>query len=93
MLRAVNRVIEAASTEVGDEQLEVLCECGRESCSELIVVSATAYDAVHSQSDRFLLVAGHETLEIERVVDDYAEYLIVEKFGEAERAADDAAKT
>ena len=91
MLRAVNRVIEAASTEVGEDELEVLCECGRESCSEMIVVSANVYDGVHSQSDRYLLIAGHETLEIERVVDASEEYVIVEKFGEAERAADDAA--
>ena len=92
MFRAVNREIETASKEVGDTELEVLCECGREGCREVIVVTATVYDSIHGQQDRFLLVAGHETPEIERVVESSGEYVIVDKFGEAEQAVEETAE-
>jgi hypothetical protein len=42
------------------------------------------YDGVHSQADRFVVLRGHESAEIEKVVEERAGYLVVDKFGEAE---------
>ena len=91
VFRAANREIEQAEKEAGggpEKVLEVLCECGREGCSGLISLTVAEYDGVHSQADRFVVLPGHETPEIESVVERRAEYIVVDKFGEAEAIAD-----
>jgi hypothetical protein len=89
VFRAANRQLEQADKEAGgDGVLEVLCECGRESCSGLISLTAAEYDGIHSQADRFVVVPGHENAEIESVVERRATYFVVDKFGEAEEIAE-----
>lgn len=86
VFRAANREIERADEEGGagpDEQIEVLCECGREECDGVITLAVREYDGVHSQADRFVVLRGHESAEIEKVVEERAGYLVVDKFGEA----------
>ena len=68
--------------------IEVLCECGRDRCSERITLSIAKYDAVHSERDRFVLAPGHEMLDIERVVEQNHGYLVVDKCGEAGEAVE-----
>jgi hypothetical protein len=92
MYRAVNREIEEASARLGggpEEQVEVICECGRESCSDTIDMTVAEYDEAHRERDRFVVVPGHEDEQIERVVMRTERYLVVEKFGEAERVAEE----
>jgi hypothetical protein len=84
VFRSVNREIEQASREVGDADLEILCECGRDDCRELIQVTVSEYDKSHEQEDRFIVLPGHETTSIERVAERTDRYLVVDKFGEAE---------
>ncbi len=84
LLRAVNREIENASEQLGDRDLEVVCECGQQTCGGLIYVTADIYDGVHRERDRFLVLPGHENPEIERVVEATDQYVVVDKFGEAE---------
>jgi hypothetical protein len=92
VFRAANREIEQADKEAGDPDgmLEVLCECGQEGCSGLIRLTVVEYDGVHAQDDRFVVLAGHENPEIESVVERRAEYLVVDKFGEAEEIAEES---
>lgn len=90
--RATNRELEQAEQEgsgVADGVLEVICECGRDPCSGVITLTVSEYHSVHSQEDRFVVVPGHQTEEIERVVDDRGTYLVVDKFGEAEEIVED----
>lgn len=66
------------------------CECGQETCTEWIWMSLNDYEAVRSQDDRFAVVPGHETPELERVVERNPRFLIVDKVPEAESlVADD----
>lgn len=88
MFRAVNREIESETTQLGAHDLEVLCECGSGDCSELIAITADVYDEVHNERDRFLLSPGHENPQIENVVRSTEEWVIVDKFGDAERIAE-----
>jgi hypothetical protein len=89
VFRAANREIEQAEGGAGpDELIEVLCECGRQGCGGVIALTVADYDGVHSQADRFVVLQGHETPEIENVVEERAGYLVVDKFGEAEDIAD-----
>ena len=89
VFRAANREIEEADKEAGgDGVLEVLCECGQEGCSGLISLTVADYDGVHSQEDRFVVVPGHESPQIETVVERREGYFVVDKFGEAEEIAE-----
>lgn len=92
VFRATNREIERAEEQAGaaaDGILEVICECGRDACDGVITLSLTDYEDVHGQKDRFVVVRGHESPEIERVVDDRGDFLVVDKVGEAEEIVED----
>jgi hypothetical protein len=91
MYRAVNREIEQASERMGDrprDRIEVICECGEDGCSETLDLTLAEYDKAHEQRDRFVVAPGHEDEQIERVVTRMERYLVVDKFGEAERVAE-----
>jgi hypothetical protein len=92
VFRATNREIERAEQAEGaaaDGVLEVICECGRDSCNGVITMTASEYRTVHEQKDRFVVLHGHQSDEIERVVDDREAYLVVDKVGEAEEIVKD----
>jgi hypothetical protein len=91
VFRAANRELEQADREGGTgpgQPIEVLCECGRQECRGVITLTLADYDAVHSQADRFVVLQGHESAEIEKVVEERTGYIVVDKFGEAEDIAE-----
>jgi hypothetical protein len=71
----------------GDELGELLCECIREDCTEVILLSRDEYEAVRLVPTRFLVLPDHETLELENTVETTERYVVVEKFGAAGQAA------
>ena len=90
LLRATNREIERASEELGEtggSEIEVLCECGREGCRAVLSLTIGEYDRIHSERDRFIVLPGHENADLEQVVERTERYCIVDKFGEAEKIA------
>lgn len=92
VFRAANREIQHAEQEAGGDnnsQIEVLCECGRDGCSGVITLTVGEYEGAHSQEDRFVVLRGHESEEIERVVEERGTYLVVDKFGEAQEIVED----
>jgi hypothetical protein len=92
MYRAVNLEVERVSEEIGggpDDRLEVLCECGEDGCGTTLEVARAEYEEAHQQPDRFMVAPGHEDEQIERVVKRTPAYLIVDKFGEAERVTEE----
>jgi hypothetical protein len=92
VFRAANREIERADQAAGDDQvIEVLCECGRPGCGGLINLTVAEYDRVHSQNDRFVVLPGHQSADMEKVVEERSDYLVVDKFGEAEDIVEDEA--
>jgi len=91
MYRAVNLEVERVSEELGggrNDRLEILCECGEDGCDTTLDVSRGEYEETHQQGDRFMVAPGHEDEQIERVVRRTPEYLVVDKFGAAERVAE-----
>ncbi|HET7855033.1 MAG TPA: hypothetical protein VFL41_01105 [Gaiellaceae bacterium] len=70
-------------------RLEVLCECGRDECDVVLTLTLAEFEEIHSKSDRFLVLYGHNTPEIETVVEERDGYLVVDKFGEAEEIAEE----
>ena len=91
LFREVNERIESVSAEVGlDEQLELICECGEPSCHQPMSLTRAEYEAVRADPTHFAVLPGHEHPEFERVVERQNGFLIVEKFGEAEEAAEES---
>ncbi len=82
--RRVNEAIQAGRPEAGDA-VDLICECGRLGCVEHLRMRAEDYRAVRANRRRFVVVPGHELLEVEDVVDKGDGYLVVEKSGEAGR--------
>ena len=65
--------------------MEFLCECGEEGgCGKRVRVPIDTYERVRQQDDRFVVVPGHETPEIERAVEWTDDYVVVDKVKAAE---------
>ena len=82
LFREVNERIAEISAGFGvdaDAPLEFLCECGDEGCAERIPLTGPEYERVRSDATWFVIVPGHERLEVETVVGREAGYFIVEK--------------
>jgi hypothetical protein len=91
MYRTVNREIEYVARQLGDgptDEIEVVCECGEPSCTETLTLTIADYDEVHRQRDRFAVAPGHENPALEHVVKQTGGFVIVDKFGSAEEAAE-----
>jgi hypothetical protein len=86
LFREVNEQIFEIAAE--GEEIEVLCECGDESCISTVVINARDYERVRMESSRFVVRDGHELADIERVVERTPAYLVVEKVGRARDLAE-----
>ena len=95
LIREMNERIEqldrAAEAGLEGEHLvfEFLCECGAgergdAGCEEQIEMTVAEYEVVRQQDDRFALLPGHETEELETVLRRTERYVIVDKKPEAE---------
>jgi hypothetical protein len=92
VMRAANREIQHAEEEVGNGsqgRFEVLCECGREDCDGMLTLTIAEYEEIHRRHDRFVVLPGHNTPDIENVVEERDAFLVVDKFGDAEQIAED----
>jgi len=74
----------------GEEQSPVSfrCECARLGCNLLIALRVGAYTEVRRHPKRFFVAPGHELPDLETVVEASADYLVVEKRGEAGEVAE-----
>ena len=80
LLREVNeRVAEILSAWAGDVPGEFLCECSNDDCGELLTLSLLEYKGIRSSPNLFVILAGHETAEVDRVVAAHAGFSLVEK--------------
>jgi hypothetical protein len=61
------------------EALEFLCECSNEDCTETVYLEVKAYEEIRAHPNLFLVAAGHENLEVDRVVDQGPGCVLVEK--------------
>lgn len=65
--------------------VQYVCECGDDSCRELISLLPSAYEHVRSSATWFLIARDHEILagDTERVVETHEHHQVVEKSGAA----------
>ena len=86
---AMDRQAESAWAET-NELFEFVCECGANSgCEGRIQMTLQEYDAVRRQDDRFPVVPGHESPDIEGIVERNERYVVVDKLPELEPFVED----
>jgi hypothetical protein len=84
LFREVNeRVREALATHEGP--IEFVCECSNGDCVDKVPLDVEAYERIRAHPNLFLVASGHETLEVDRVVDQGRDYVLVEKKVDVER--------
>jgi hypothetical protein len=67
-----------------------VCECADETCADRIVMSPDEYERLRRNATHFAVAPGrqHVVPDVERVVEKYQRYWVVEKFGEAAAVAE-----
>jgi hypothetical protein len=64
-----------------------ICECSNPGCAESLEITAGEYEAVRADGARFVIVNGHQTPEVARVVDGNGRFIVVERTGQAAEIA------
>jgi hypothetical protein len=59
--------------------IDFICECSREDCTAKVSLRADEYERVRSSATLFVIAPGHQTLEVDRVVDVNKRFMLVEK--------------
>jgi recombinational DNA repair protein RecR len=87
IFRNVNEQIEGINKALSEltQTMDVVCECGNITCMERIMVTVPAYERVRAESTLFIVLPGHEMLDIEEVVGDHDSYRVVRKDDPAAR--------
>ncbi len=85
IFREVNERIEELDAKFGQVArdamgLIVVCECGLGTCAGQFEVTRPQYEAVRADPKRFLVLPGHEDQRIERLIEQHADFSVVEKF-------------
>ncbi len=73
----------AAGRPAEEARIAVTCECGRDSCHELLTVPHELYDRARSDDRCFLVLVGHEIPRAETVVERHGDACLVRKHGAA----------
>ena len=91
LARDVNRFVDdvASGWYEPHEPIEFRCECSREVCDEPVRLTRDDYVAVHDDPRAFVLVPGHENLEIQEVAGRVADYMVVRKIGPGAQVAEE----
>src|SRR5688572_30764027 len=88
LFRAVNERIEANEHfGVVAERTDFVCECADQDCMARLMLTLKEYEGVRRVPTHFVIAPGHIYREFERVVEQVAGHMVVEKFGEAGKEA------
>jgi hypothetical protein len=81
LFREVNERIERVSEtlQVTTEKIAILCECGDEACTERVDVGLGDYERIRADGTLFFVRPGHETPDVEDVVEHGGGWDIVRK--------------
>jgi hypothetical protein len=91
LFRSVNERVRELVTPTGtagsDPVASFVCECGSGGCTATVDMTIAAYEHVRSDPTHFFVVTGHETAEVEEVVERHERYDVVRKHPEEARIA------
>jgi hypothetical protein len=78
--REINeRLEDAHANGARDQDIRMVCECGRERCDRVVTITLAEYERVRSEPTRFLVVREHVRPDIERVVEEMDGFVVVAK--------------
>ena len=72
------RIAEIASSWSADAPA-FLCECSHDDCTESLALSLPEYERIRSSPNLFMIAPGHESPEVDRVVEARHDSTLVEK--------------
>jgi hypothetical protein len=81
VFRDVNERIQdvARSFQLTTEALDLICECGDAGCTARISVSRDDYERIRGDAQLFTVAPGHQTPDVEDVVEQHDGYDVVRK--------------
>lgn len=88
LFREVNERIEELAEQGPLGSMDIICECSDLNCAETIQIEHDEYNAIREHPNRFPIRAGHESHDVERVVDRHASYTVVEKLNSGRAVAE-----
>jgi hypothetical protein len=88
LFREVNERIEELAEQGPLESMDIMCECSALHCAETIQIEQDEYNAIREHPNRFPIRAGHESHDVERIVDRHASYIVVEKLNSGHAVAE-----
>ena len=68
------------------------CECGVSNSGSWLSLSLSEWDKARSRSNRFVVTPGHVEGDVEVVVEEYPDFWLVEKQGEAKTIVEETLK-
>jgi hypothetical protein len=72
-------ILREAEPAPASEPIEFLCECASLTCADRLRLAPREWRNAHEDDRTFVVVPGHEVLEVERIVRREERYTIVEK--------------
>ena len=79
-LRRANELVNAGrDDELRGRKELFLCECSNDDCASTVELHWDEYRAVRANADRFVIRPGHETAEVDRVIEQHDGYVVVDK--------------
>jgi hypothetical protein len=88
LFREVNERLAELAEGSGKSPADFCCECSRMDCDEMIELDRDEYEGIRSSSNLFVVAPGHETPEVERIIDENDRFTLVEKTNGAQLAVD-----
>jgi hypothetical protein len=58
------------------------CECSNNDCHARIRLTPQAYTQFHTSKRQFIVKAGHDVPEIEKIINQHKDFCVVEKYGD-----------
>ena len=90
IFREVNERLEQLQDSFGvsSGQTQFLCECGDATCAQPIELTLEEYERIRADPTLFVIVAGHEQVDVEEIVEENDRFYVVRKqAGEAQQIA------
>jgi 5-bromo-4-chloroindolyl phosphate hydrolysis protein len=80
LFREVNERIEDVQKPLAaEERIDFLCECGNDDCTQPISLTLAEYERIRQDPQHFVVVPGHDVVDVERIVERTDRYAVVEK--------------
>jgi hypothetical protein len=79
LFRDVNERIAESAQRFDAEATQFVCECADPNCTHRLEVTLDEYEEVRADGATFMLAPGHEHDDIERIVEKYGRFNVVEK--------------